>query len=96
MTMPTCGTCKHWGNTKDEQYRFRRCLRVFSCTEVRGPDDEERANRTDEEIEKWGAWGADEIRKLRSEKAYTVDGSGYYNALKCREDFGCVLHEARV
>jgi hypothetical protein len=26
-------------------------------------------------------------------KAFTVDGSDYFSAILCREDFGCTLHE---
>lgn len=29
------------------------------------------------------------------EKAMTVDGSGFYSALKTKGDFGCVLHEPK-
>jgi len=30
-----------------------------------------------------------------SGRAHVVDGSGYYAALRVREDFGCVLWEAK-
>jgi hypothetical protein len=34
-----------------------------------------------------------EWEKWQEEKAVVQDGSGYYAALKCRADFGCVYHE---
>jgi hypothetical protein len=38
----------------------------------------------------------DEILAIRKQhSAVVVDGSGYYAALKCREDFGCRLWQAK-
>ena len=33
-------------------------------------------------------------REIANEKAIVVDGAGANSALKCKADFGCVLHEA--
>ena len=88
--MKTCGTCKHWGRSKDAGEVFRPCQAVIhdewsqSGTGVDLDadwlDDEERA----------------EIIAFRKLKAVVVDGSGYLAALRTQEDFGCVLHEVRL
>lgn len=80
-----CGTCRHWGDEKDAGRTFRKCMGVFSCKGVKGPDDEDYVEGHLDH------WEPGEVAIVRAQKAYTVDGSGYYNALKCKEDFGCVL-----
>lgn len=91
--METCGTCRFWGDEKDKGYRFRRCLGVYSCERFSGPGDGERLESFlhpdgDER------WDREEMTEVVKQRAYTIDGSGYYNALKCREDFGCVLWQS--
>jgi hypothetical protein len=49
-----------------------------------GVADEPRATDTEEK--------ANEQQQF-TDKAVVVDGSGYFAALKCRSDFGCVYHE---
>jgi hypothetical protein len=40
--------------------------------------------------------GLDELDSFQEEhKAVTQDDHGYYAALKCRADFGCVLHKEK-
>ena len=38
----------------------------------------------------------DEREKAVTDRAHVIDGSGYYAALKCAADFGCVLHETEA
>ncbi len=86
--MSACGGCKYWGDKKDTGEEFRKCVAVihdersYANTDIYDdPDDEE---WIDEEIRA-------EIKAVRAHRAVVVDGSGYYAALKCKADFGCVL-----
>lgn len=90
-----CGTCRFWGAKDEAGQTFRQCMRILH-------DD---GNDTD--VDKWDAEDADYYAKedperfakhqaMLEEKAVALDGSGYFAALRCREDFGCVYHECRV
>lgn len=92
--MNTCGTCRYWGDDDDKGHRFRKCLGVYSCQEFSGPGDAERVQRKIDNPDHID-WHNTELTQVVKERAYTIDGSGYYNALKCREDFGCVLHQEK-
>lgn len=48
------------------------------------------------QVEDWDEREAEENRLLSLEKAISVDGSGYYAAVRTQADFGCVLHEEPV
>lgn len=78
MAVNLCGTCKHWGDEKDMKERFRQCRGV-----VHDVDFVADARRPDESQQQF----------LDKNKAVTQDASAYMAALRCREDFGCVLHE---
>jgi hypothetical protein len=85
--MKLCGTCKFWGNDEDATEQFRWCRAVVHDQEnYADPDDDE--------------WcGADELAEKiafrKTHKAIVLDGSGFKAALRCREDFGCVLHKEK-
>ena len=79
--MNTCGTCKFWGDAPD------RC-------DPRGPKGEEfrpckriKMQEIDMEAESDAEWHGVISNPC---SAVAVDGSGYYAAIKCRSDFGCV------
>lgn len=102
----TCGNCRFWGRLrrKDgteevQQGEWRQCGRAAH---------DSRANCLNEAelLELYGDWADfngnpihnDYTRgvmasPIRQELAVVQDGSGYHAALKCRADFGCVLHE---
>lgn len=86
--MNLCGTCKFWGCNDDVGERFRQCMRVKhdECRDTCNEEDPEDYRVDDPER-------FERHQKTLAEKAVTVDGSGYFAALRCREDFGCVYHE---
>jgi hypothetical protein len=86
--MNLCGTCKFWGTNEDEKETFRECQGIIH-------DSGEDANVNLDQARKHG-WKPETIERIfifqSNNKAVTQDGSGYMAPLKCREDFGCVLH----
>lgn len=92
--MKTCGTCEHWGGHNprkyEEQFRHHRCHRV-----------EHDCNR-DATADSWLPGDPEEDREAAKRRAsvedsaVVQDGSGYYAALKTREDFGCVYHKEKA
>lgn len=73
-----CGDCKFWGkpNNLEDTGDFRECQGI-----LHDKDKVTTASTFEDE----------DAKLLRSEnKAVTVDGSGYFAALRTREDFGCV------
>lgn len=87
--MNLCGTCKHWGKEPNIDPEFRECQAIYLGKEENNwkgpPDDDER------EYEPELAQRRDQFREAN--KAFTLDASNYQAALRCRSDFGCVLHE---
>lgn len=79
--MSKCGDCKYWGRTSTEIQDgvWRECGRIHF--------DETNSCRNDLDDE------SEFDQTIRHELAVTRDGSGYFAAIKCREDFGCVLWE---
>ena len=84
----TCGTCKHWG--KDDFPYFaglKPCLAVMHDVAV------------DKETDGDGCYvdggGACYVATGGTPMATVSDGSGYFAALKTREDFGCRLWEPK-
>ena len=78
--METCGNCKHW--KQDDNPPFGKCLRI--------PHDDNFA------INSWSLPGEEgpEFNEYAEKHSVCVqDGSGYYAAILCQSDFGCVLHE---
>jgi hypothetical protein len=83
-----CETCRHWTQV-EEDWQYDKLV-MGKCGAIRQREDIiEPARR----LEDWDAMEAEENRLLSLEKAIAVDGSGYYAAVRCRGDFGCVLHE---
>lgn len=101
--MKTCGTCRFWGAEREDDVPdhvslFRVCGAIKHDAQFY-TDDQNR-----EGLEPYGGdvprdadWRAAELAKYNgfraSERAAAADGSGYYGALKTRDDFGCILHE---
>jgi hypothetical protein len=87
-----CGNCKFWGSSCDGNETYRQCLAVIhdkrSFTSSLFDWDAENPDHDDIET-------TDGIRDARSKKAVVKDGSGYFAALRCRSDFGCVLFERK-
>lgn len=85
--MNKCGTCKFWGSyikwkgrpVPDQTGEWRQCGRIFF------DDDGEISEYADDK----------EGSLVRKELVVVQDGSGWFGCLKCREDFGCILHEER-
>ncbi len=82
---PRCGQCIHWGGGIDTDV-YRTCGAVIH-------DKHEQARRYALEAEEDSPESASEWREIHTLKAVVQDRSGYYAALVCREDFGCVLFE---
>jgi hypothetical protein len=95
MADKLCGSCRYWGKLDDEDNgRFRQCRAVIhdknSAIALEEWDDplEERDWLPEAKRQ--------ELIALRNmSKAVVKDGSGYFAALKCREDFGCILWEGK-
>ncbi len=88
-----CGTCKFWGNTDETHRLFRTCQRFVHDKSKHSDGEQVDEFDLDDEFPD----SPEEIAAkliINSEKAVTVDGSGYFAALRCRSDFGCVYHEA--
>lgn len=81
MTDKTCGNCMFWGKPGETEM-FRQCNGVIH-------DERSRHNDTEEEWKE--DWHNQQIRHINSLSAVVVDGSGYFAALKTKEDFGCTL-----
>ncbi len=80
-TMNTCATCKHFIVPKDQYSRLEsKAALPHVCGKIRA------AVESDED---------GSLPSAQTDKAYTEDGSGYYAAIRVREDFGCVLWEPK-
>lgn len=89
--MNKCGTCKHWGREPNIDPEFRECQVIHL-----GEDENSWKGGPDaEEIEDEPELAARRIKFRSENKAFTLDGSNFQAALRCREDFGCVLHEPK-
>lgn len=101
--MNTCGTCKFWGsddprhNDEIPEGEYRTCNAVIH----------DKLGATDSNRDGVDTYVADyydkhefaeakaEIAAVRKHLAVVKDGSGYYAALKTKDDFGCVLHQPK-
>ena len=91
----TCGTCKHWNQKNREDYT----IVVESDWESNLPF-EEREKAADEADMHYGHCRAINHGRVTVSTdplplAITMDGSDYMSSLYTRENFGCVLHEAK-
>lgn len=83
MTAPLCATCKWWG------FGHKDCGDDFPWSELR-PCGLIVHRLGYQEYDDKG----EVIPPVMPEaRAYVVDGSGYYAALKTASDFGCIKHE---
>ena len=87
-----CGTCRFWGKEKEGTNTHRSCRRIIHDEE----DYTDEELYEDEDFKELDPVTIADIRAIRREKAVTKDGSGYYAAIKCRDDFGCVLWEGKT
>ena len=84
-----CGQCKFWGKN-GETGEFRECIGIVHDKDLLTNNLEDNVNVDDNDD-----W-TPETLKFRSEnKAVTIDDSGYFAALRTKEDFGCVLYKKR-
>jgi hypothetical protein len=84
----TCGQCKFWGSPKDNTETFKQCMAVIH--------DDRCLTDGNYDTDAWMSEDAIlERDKIRTHAAVVQDGSGYRAALRCREDFGCVLFEEK-
>jgi len=90
--MKTCVTCKHWSASVDD-WEFEE-LGVRDCKGILMREDIKELAHKDHDDDRWEDAGqARENAAMRATRAFVVDGSGYYAALRTHPDFGCVLHE---
>lgn len=89
-----CGNCKFWGKEKDVG-EFRQCQAIIhdkkslAYNHWQWEDEDEFEFDTPEEKQK-------KLDFRAVNKAIVEDGSGYYAAIKTKEDFGCVLFEEKI
>lgn len=89
--MNLCGNCKFWGKVGDQpQNGFKTCQAVIHGRG--GYVFEEQSEFDCCVIDESDSFIKEQI-ELRQKKALAVDGSGYYAAIKTKDDFGCVLFE---
>ena len=79
-----CGNCTGWGEPEEGEFGF--CGGIIHdewCYVDHGKEwtDDEKTLK--------------EIDEMKKEPAVLHDGSGYYAALRCKEDFGCTEWEAK-
>jgi len=88
-----CETCAHWKFDKPD-WEFDE-LRFGECKAIQMREDLESEAVQAAGVDRWDA-EAEAVRKaaLRAAKAFCVDGSSYYAAVRTAPDFGCVLHVA--
>ena len=89
-----CGTCRFWGphDKYEDAPGYAVCKRIqhdkdghTSSVEYDEQHMQELVTEDPDEREK--------ILMGREQKAVSLDGSGYFPAVRSRGDFGCVLHE---
>lgn len=83
-----CGTCKHWGRPEDAGKTYRVCIST-----VHIGDEYDEGSISNDEVRRYNG-DTERQQGVRLNRRYVVDGSGYYGALKCREDFGCVAWDS--
>lgn len=99
-----CGTCRFWGRlrrtngeTEVQEGEWRQCGRAAHDKDHDCEPEQEILDLNGNWVNGVAVHDEYSLRKmnspLRRELAVVQDGSGYYAALKCRADFGCVLHE---
>lgn len=98
----TCGTCKFWGegvaqgdDPPDCDYRPCGAVIHDKRGHARAEKDDVETYLEDYCPEHEYAETRAEIAAIRKHKAIVHDGSGYYAALKTKDDFGCVLHQPK-
>jgi len=82
MDEKRCETCRHWGMDRDSGKQFRECQRIQHDTDDESWDDKRYEHATDEE-------------SVFDDPAVTIDGSGYWAALRTKCDFCCSLWEPK-
>lgn len=93
----TCETCRFWLYISAEDWEFD-ALGVGDCKAIKMREDIKDAvfdSRPRDAFDDWDEVERLEAEALRAAKAFAVDGSGYYAALRTFPDFGCVLHQPK-
>lgn len=78
-----CGNCRLWGTEDDNNGVYRQCAAALH-------DEYGLAGKP---LDQWTS--EQEHRRINDCPAVAVDGSGYWAALRTRDDFGCVLFEPK-
>lgn len=93
----TCETCRFWLASSASDWEFD-ALGVGDCQAIKMRSDikdEAFEHRPRKDFDDWDEVEKLEVEALRAAKAFAVDGSGYYAALRTFPDFGCVLHQRK-
>ena len=95
MTAPRCETCRFW-KFDEPDWEFDD-LRFGGCKAIRMRSDfiNEEDLGVEDDFDGHGEYAKRAKAALMKAKAVAVDGSGYYAAVRCAPDFGCVLHELK-
>lgn len=80
-----CGNCRFWGAEDDNTGTYRQCEAIL-CDEY---------GHAGTKVESWMQPKDLELhKKINAQKAVAVDASGFWAALRTRDDFGCVLWQS--
>ena len=92
--MMRCETCEHWKfdepDWEYDQLRFGECKAIRQRETIDDDATEGLTDRYGEEAE------ARKKAALMAAKAFAVDGSGYYAAVRTAPDFGCILYAPKL
>jgi hypothetical protein len=89
----TCKTCKFW-NVEEKDWQYDE-LKFGSCSAVRHRQSIELEIRDQFEDTYGDEAEAAILKQLQESKAFVVDSSGYYAALRTGPKFSCCLHERK-
>ena len=89
-----CGTCKFWGTPAETKNN----LTFRSCQGIKHDEDRLTEDYKQQQgyFNLYNPYDVEAKQKMgeffKEHQAVACDGSGYYAALKTKEDFGCILH----
>lgn len=97
-----CGDCKHWGIMAPQPSGHEPSIQTGKWRQCGAVPHDERGSCDEDDAEiiknnDWDPkWDRSELNApIRKSLAVVKDGSGYYAALKCQADFGCVLFKPK-
>jgi hypothetical protein len=82
-----CKTCKHFGGARAEISGFGDCTRIVPLSEL--------LVRAEAEGENYISKYYNHDGSVFNDPAMTKDGEDYFSVLRVKENFGCVLWEAK-